>query len=402
MHQLHDAWRQLTAIPRADAMATEPPATDAEIAKAEKQLKRPLPPAVAAMLRLSRAWGWQDEALDAVMFLPPGEIVAQTLKPRDESLVLEVEDAATSRVAAKVYGPGRTTFARTDYLFFQVDDDPPPGGRPGQVVSIDFEEGVVDVVAESVDEFVARGLRCLKATTGDETIAIPDLDAAALPPLVPLPERKPLKQPKASDPVGATLLGMDAWLHAALPPEMKRFKAGATEKKIRQFLSEGHALPEALFALFGTFNGQSPQRVPLLPCPLRRCPGLVLYDFEDCARGRDNTWGFAHYAKPRRDYVVQPPAVKDGYWRREWWPIARSVLDNPDWQVTLFVDFDPAPGGVPGQVVLDVVGPNPGFPERGERHVVAPSVQAYLDGVLAAMQSGELAYRDGKGVTAKP
>jgi cell wall assembly regulator SMI1 len=396
---MHDAWRQLTAIAAADAIAAEPPATEAEIAKAEKKLKRALPPAVAAMLRLSRAWGWNEEGLGTVTFLPPGEIVEQTLKPKDESLVLEVEDAATSRVAALVYGPGRTTFARTDYLFFQVDDDPPPGGRPGQVVSIDFEEGLVDVVAESVDDFIARGLRCLKAQVGDDAIAIPDLDEAALPSLVPLAERKPLKQPKAMDPLGLTLLGIDAWLHAVLPPDMKRFKAGAPVKKIRQFLSaEGHALPDALFALFGTFNGQSPQRVPLLPCPIRRCPGLVLYDFEDCARGRDNTWGFAHYAKPRRDYTVQPSVVKDGYWRKDWWPIARSVMDNPQYQVTLFADFDPAPGGAPGQVVLDFVGPDPGFPEKAERHVIAPSVQAYLDGVLAAIRGGELVFRDGKGV----
>ncbi|MGQ0799162.1 MAG: SMI1/KNR4 family protein [Pseudomarimonas sp.] len=398
MTALHDAWRQLTAITTPDAMAAEPPATDAEIAKAEKKLKRPLPPAVAAMLRLSRAWGWYEEGLDTVIFLPPDEIVAQTLKPKDESLMLDVEDAATSRVAAKVYGPGRTTFARTDYLFFQVDDDPPPGGRPGQIVSIDFEEGIVDLVAESVDEFIARGLCYLKAQAGAEAIAIPNLDAATLPPLVPMPERKPLKQPKASDATCAALLGIDAWLYTALPPHMKRFKAGAPVRKIRQFLAEGHELPEALFPLFETFNGQSPQRVGLLPCPLRRCPGLVLYDFEDCARGRDNTWGFAHYAKPKRDYVVQPPAVKDGYWRKEWGPIARSVLENPDWQVTLFVDFEPAPGGTPGQVVLDLVGPPRVHPEQGERHVVAPSVQAYLDGVLAAMQADELAFRDGKGV----
>lgn len=397
MNKLHDAWRQLTAI--ADAMAAEPPATDAEIAKAEKKLKRPLPPAVAAMLRLSRAWGWDEEGLDTVIFLPPDEIVAQTLKPKDESLVLEVEDAATARVAATVYGPGRTTFARTDYLFFQVDDDPPPGGRPGQVVSIDFEEGIVDVVAESVDEFIARGLRCLRAQAGIDAIAIPDLDVATLPPLVPVPERKPLKQPKASDAIGATLLGIDAWLHAAMPPDMKRFKAGATVKKIRQFLSnDGHSLPEALFPLFGTFNGQSPQRVPLLPCPLRRCPGLVLYDFEDCARGRDNTWGFAHYAKPKREYAVPATGVKDGYWRQGWWPIARSALDNPQYQVTLFADFDPAPGGTPGQVVIDFVGPPRVHPEQGERHVIATSVQAYLDGVLAAMQAGELVFRDVKGV----
>ena len=216
---------------------------------------------------------------------------------------------------------------------------------------------------------------------------------------MPLPERIPLKQPEAADATGATLLGIDAWLHAAMPPDAKRFKAGATAKKIRQFLSnDGHSLPDALFPLFATINGQSPQRAPLLPCPLRRCPGLVLYDFEDCARGRDNTWGFAHYAKPRRDYVVQPPAVKDGYWRKDWWPIARSVLDNPDWQVTLFVDFEPAPGGTPGQVVIDFVGPPRVHPEQGERHVIATSVQAYLGGVLAAMQAGALLFRDGKGV----
>lgn len=247
MTALLHAWRQLAAISGSEAMAAELPATEAEIAEAEKKLKRALPPAVTAMLRLSRAWGWYRKALDTVIVLSPDEIVAQTLKPSDESLVLEIEDAATPRVEAKVYGPGRTTFARTGYLFFQVDDDPPPGGRPGQVVAIEFEEGVVDVVFESVDEFIARGLRSLQVQAGSEAIAIADIDAASLPPLVALPERKPLKQPTTCDATCATLLDIDAWLHAALPPDMQRLKAGATVKKIRQFLSaEGHSLPEAL------------------------------------------------------------------------------------------------------------------------------------------------------------
>jgi cell wall assembly regulator SMI1 len=415
---LHETWRRLQAIGagRADWMAPEPPATGDAIAKAERKLKRPLPPAVVALLGLSRAWGWREEGLDAVLFLPPDEIVEQTLRPRDEAMVLEVEDAVTSRVATLVYGPGRTTFARTDHLFFQVDDAPPPGGRPGQVVSIDFEEGLVDVVAESVDEFLVRGLHCLKAQleggfpglapldpvaqAAAAAVPVPVVDAATLPPPVPQPARQPLKQAKAKDPLGATLLGIDAWLHEAMPPGAKRFKAGANAKKIRQFLSaEGYALHDALFPLFETVNGQSPQRVPLLPCPLRRCPGLVLRGFEDTARGRDSQEGIALvYARGGRDYAPAPAGVKAGFWRKHWFPFARSVLEDPAHQVTLFVDFEPAPGGTPGQVVLDFVRSGDVHPEQGDRHVVAPSLQAYFDGVLAAMRNGELVYRADQGV----
>lgn len=95
---------------------------------------------------------------------------------------------------------------------------------------------------------------------------------------------------------------------------------------------------------------------------------------------------------------MQSPGLNGGYWRTDWWSIARSVLDDPQYQVTLFADFDPALGGTLGLVVLDWVGPDPGHPEQGERHVVAAWVQAYLEGVLAAMQSGALVFRDGKGV----
>jgi cell wall assembly regulator SMI1 len=416
---LHDTWRRLTDLgtDAPDWIAAEPPATEAEIAAAEKALKRPLPPALVALLRLSRAWGWREREYDAVLFLPPDEIVAQTVRPRDPDLRLSVEDVATSRVQALVYGAGRTTFARTDYLFFQVDDAPPPGGRPGQVVSIDFEEGVADVVAESVEAFVAHGLACMKAQLegGDPelaapnaatqaaatAVAIPTFDPGTLPPPVPLPERsaRPARAIKATDPLGAALVGIDAWLAQHVPPGMKRLKAGVTEKKIRQFLSaEGHALPEAMFPLFTTFNGQSAQRVPLLPCPLRQCPGLVLRGHDDVARGRDNNHAFGKYAKPSRQYAAEPAGVKCGYWRKDWWPIARSTLDDPHWQVTLFVDYDPAAGGTPGQVVLDFVRGGTDAPEQGERHVVARSVQAYFDGVLAAMQGGAVEFRDGKGV----
>ena len=416
-----NAWRALHELDQGvdECLPPEPPASDAEIAAAERSLGRPLPPAIAAMLRVSRAWSWLDvEWVDRVFVFAPGEIVECSLKPSDASLVLEVEEAATPRVRPLVYAPTRTTFARTDYLFFQVDDDPPPGGRPGQVVAIDFEEGIVDVVAESVESFYLRALAAMKARLLGEgedapvveaakraaagAIAIPAIDEATLPPLVPsMAKARPAKVVKAKDPLGAALVVLDQWLAEVMPEGTRRFKAGKSEKAIRQWRS-AHCmlLDDELLPLFATFNGQGNEKEGLLPCPLRRGPGLVLKDFDLVAHHRSNQLGLRYlYGKDGRAFAAAPAGVKDGFWRERWFPIAGTPLDGPSLS-TLFVDYDPAPGGTFGQVVLERVRADV-RPEQAERHLVAPSLLAYFNALADAVRAGLLEYRHRQGVSWK-
>lgn len=416
-----DAWRALHEFGKgvAECLLPEPPASEAEIAAAEKALGRPLSPAIAAMLRVSRAWSWPDgEWHDRVLVLPPAQIVEYSLKPADANRVIEVDQAATPRVRPLVYSPTRTTFARTDYLFFQVDGDPPPGGRPGQVVAIDFEEGVVDVVAESIESFFLRGLAATKSWLLGEgegapvvdaavrvavaAIALPVIDEAMLPPRVPAKTSvRKGKAVKAKDPLGAALVVLDQWLAEVMPEGTKRFKPGKTEKAIRQWRSaQGMRLDDELLPLFATFNGQGNAKEGLLPCPLRRGPGLVLKDFELVAHHRDNKLGGRHvHGQGGRVLAAGPAGVKGGFWRERWFPIAAPPLDDPN-PSTLFVDYDPAPGGTFGQVVLEWVRCDV-HPERAERHVVAPSLLAYFDALADDVRAGRLEYRHRRGVSWK-
>jgi cell wall assembly regulator SMI1 len=418
MDEWIEAWRALHDLGKRviQCLPPESPANDTEIATAEKALGHPLSPPIAAMLRVSRAWSWPDDKWrDRVLVLPPEAIVEYSLKPIDAGLVLEVEEAATPRVRPLVYAPTRTTFARTDYLFFQVDDDPPPGGRPGQVVAIDFEEGVVDVVAESVESFFLRGLAAIRTWLLGEgedapavdavtraavaAIALPAIDEATLPPFVPAKATaRPAKVVKAKGPLGAALVVLDRWLADVMPEGTKRFKAGKPDKAIRQWRSAyGMRLDEELLPLFATFNGQGNEKEGLLPCPLRRGPGLVLKDFDLVAHHRDNHLGLRYlYGAGGRVFAPGPAGVKDGFWRERWFPIAATPLGDPS-SSTLFVDYDPAPGGTVGQVVLERVREDL-RPEQAERHLVAPSLLAYFDALADDVRAGRLEYRHRQGV----
>ena len=421
MDEMIRAWRALHELGNGvvECLPPEPPAIDAEIAAAEKALGHALSPAISAMLRVSRAWSWPDgEWHDRVLVLPPGEIVEYSLKPSDANLVIEVEEAATPRVRPIVYASTRTTFARTDYLFFQVDDDPPPGGRPGQVVAIDFEERVVDVVAESVESFFLHGLAAKKGWLlgeGEDTprvdaathaavaaIAIPVMNAAMLPPFVPATKiARNAKAVKAKDPLSAALVVLDQWLADVMPEGTKRFKAGKSDKAIRQWRSaHGMRLDDELLPLFATFNGQGSEKEGLLPCPLRRGPGLVLKDFDLVAHHRDNKLGQRQlYGAGGRVFTAAPAGVKVGFWRERWFPIAATPLGDAN-SSTLFVDYDPAPGGTVGQVVLECVRGDL-HPEQAERHLVAPSLLAYFEVLADDVRAGRLEYRHRQGVSWK-
>ncbi|MEZ5469571.1 MAG: hypothetical protein R3F18_18150 [Lysobacterales bacterium] len=76
------------------------------------------------MLRRSRAWLWRDPDYDAVVFLPPDEIVRETKRPADPAARIDVDLSESTGVKALYYSPLRTTFAYSDYFRFQIDEDP--------------------------------------------------------------------------------------------------------------------------------------------------------------------------------------------------------------------------------------------------------------------------------------
>lgn len=138
----------------------EPPASENEIADAEERLGRVIPPQLKEILRCSRSWLWREKGFDAIVFLPPDEIVAESIEPPDGGI--NVALSRSERVKAYFYSPNRITFAFSDYYRFQIDEDPANGGTPGQIVVADIEEEFVDVIAPSLDAFVRRGISCLE------------------------------------------------------------------------------------------------------------------------------------------------------------------------------------------------------------------------------------------------
>jgi len=160
-----DAWRQAmqALADDEDAAEPDPPASTSDIEFAERTLQRKLPEDLVAMLRCSRSWQWREEEFDAVIFSSPEEIVSDTLQPEDEHDEIAVSEALSPKVKAVFYSPQRLTIAYSDYHFFQIDDDPAAGGKPGQIVVIDHEAETIDVIADSLEAFVARGIACLQA-----------------------------------------------------------------------------------------------------------------------------------------------------------------------------------------------------------------------------------------------
>ena len=164
MNVLISRWRSImAAVPKGDDWSTpDPPATDAEISEAEKAIGRSFPELLVSLWQCSRSWLWREKGFDAVIFNPPKELVSEFFAPSDPMDRVSVSTSLSSRVKETFYSKGRLTIAFSDYYRFQIDDDPTPDGVPGQIVVIDTESESIDVIAESLEEFVSHGLDCLE------------------------------------------------------------------------------------------------------------------------------------------------------------------------------------------------------------------------------------------------
>jgi hypothetical protein len=164
MDRLTTQWHELRQM--ADWFRTappEPPARPAELAAAERRLGRALPPLLSAMLRQSRAWSWRGPDED-VVWMGPDEL-ALGARDGEQGIDWQIDEAGPG-VDAVYDVPSRLTFAYSDARVFQLDFAPPDGGAVGQVVAFDPEEGRVDVVAASLEDFLADGLRWLREGAG--------------------------------------------------------------------------------------------------------------------------------------------------------------------------------------------------------------------------------------------
>lgn len=411
MDALVASWDELFGLAASAGFGLATPgASPIDIDMAEARLRRKLPPNLRAWLSRSRAWGWREPRYDAVDWLPPDAIVEHTLKPALAGDQIEVEVSLSEFVRPIAYSNKRLTFAVSDNFRFQIDNDPAPGGRKGQIVAIDFEAGTIELVAESLDAFAAWGLAQIRTQLmggyphqGTVPLELVDLAAAVQIPRVhapdlpvatqrPRPTRKAIAP--ARDALGRALQGIDLWLGEHAPADTKALKKGLTPLLIRRQLNaEAAWMPEELIPLFTTFNGQGSQREALLPCPLRISTGLLLHSLQRCLDVHSNQLGlrYLYQQMPGRRRYESDPRIKQGIWRKHWIPIASGWLDAQPHMGVMFVDLDPAPGGVHGQVVAEVVTMG-AESEAGVRKVIAASVTEYFEALLADLGAGRCRY----------
>ena len=426
MEDLLKAWRSLRGSSAwFAANPPEPGATSAQIAAAERRLGRALPPLLAALLQLSRGWSWRGEEED-VMWMAPEELA---LGARDFEKDIDWEVDAAGPGADAVYDvPERLSFAWSDARVFQIDFAPAVGGVVGQVVAFDPEEGRVDVVAASLADFVAQGLHWLRETPVDvgdagPTAAANPAQGAAMTPaagaemlssvmkllgLKVTNDAAPAAEPDAvaekaeraaapatqasGDPaIGPAAKAFLASVERASPSLHKRLKGPLSAAKANAVMAkEGKAglIPDTLLPLFAAFDGQK-GKAPMLPCPAGHCSGLGWYSVQGACDTFASEKGSALFTG--KVPIPQVAGVRDDFWNPRWVPLLGNALEESAVRTLVFVDFDPAPGGQVGQMVLKTMRWDPGNGYHGaERRVLAPSVAAWLEGLAADIDTGVL------------
>jgi cell wall assembly regulator SMI1 len=426
----------------------EPSASAEEISAAERRLGRALPPLLSAMLQQSRGWSWRGPDEDVVWMAP--EELALGARDGEQGIEWEIDEAGPG-VEAVYDVPERLTFAYSDARVFQIDLAPAEGGAVGQIVAYDPEEGRIDVVAASLDDFLAEGLRCLQevevdgdadpavsssashadagAPSGAEVLAdakrLTDLfaamdaatDPAALRDLLASmgggatvagpggdddeeheddDELEPLpKDPAQAAAIGRAAAAFVAAVEKASPMLRKRLKAPLSEAKARALLEEERStgvVPETLLPLFAAFDGQKGD-APLLPCPDGRCAGLCWKPLKLVCSAHGNESGLEYLQGDLRYPPV--PGLRDVFWHPRWLPLLGTPLSESSVQAVVFVDFDPAEGGQVGQVVLKSVrwANGRGYHD-GQRRILAGSLAEWLEQLAAGILTGALVAGD--------
>ena len=150
-------------------------------------------------------------------------------------------------------------------------------------------------------------------------------------------------------------------------------------------------LPSEVFVLFAVFNGQKSLKAALLPNAGPDLPGLALGSIDLMNQWRNNAAGMIHLAKGLEWYrsLTLDDTMRREFWNDHWFPFAMGeiVTAQESVQVTALLDFAPSASGRAGQVALHIERTEQ-FRVHLERRVIAPSLAAYLEGVVTDIDTG--------------
>lgn len=192
---------------------------------------------------------------------------------------------------------------------------------------------------------------------------------------------------------------IEAVLRVAAPDQLAALPGGASLDAIAAAEARlGFALPADVRESYAVHDGSGDTDV--LP---HRIMGLIqvpLLSLAEAVRDREMWLGW--WDGGSFDHSVADPRgpIRAQWWCRGWVPVTWDGGGDH-----LCIDLDPAPGGVPGQVIYF-------SHEVGPVEVVAESWRAYLEGYAADLESGRLRLEGGElvasaedprqGDTAKP
>lgn len=144
-----------------------PPAAPEDIAATEAALGMALPDELRALYARHAYMmdAWDGMSINPLQSLAKSrqslENVAADMAAdaaQDEEPSAEAMLTASGPVAPVVYAPSRIPFASQNCCDILIDQQPPAGGTPGQIIRLDIEAGEIEVVAHSLTEFFAQGL----------------------------------------------------------------------------------------------------------------------------------------------------------------------------------------------------------------------------------------------------
>lgn len=168
---------------------------------------------------------------------------------------------------------------------------------------------------------------------------------------------------------------------ARLAPELlMQLPAGASADAIATAEERiGIALPDDVRATFARHDGSGEAELFLQNAYEMRPIGVALHSLEDMACDWERWHG---YECGRADYDRDRP---DGPIRRKWWNSSWVPFTWDGGGDHLCLDFDPAPGGTPGQVICF-------SHEIGPVNVVAENWRAFFAQCAADLESGRTGY----------
>ena len=177
---------------------------------------------------------------------------------------------------------------------------------------------------------------------------------------------------------------IEAWLAANLPAALENLQPPASEEQLQELSTTlGRPLPDALRACLLIHDGELDGWMPsafadghwFLPCTEIGRMWEQLVSLAEEMGGTEDAYDFWR-AQVEDGIIFVDGPVKPRFGSRAWLPF--SSLDG---HVQRFIDFEPAPGGVEGQVIeVD--------PESCTYRVLAPSFVDFLEGHAAALERG--------------